>query len=1163
MTSDPHLFRCFQRPLSLVCFLLASTLSTFSLAQEKPAAGGHELGAENQLQAGQPFTPEIASASSEGKLAIREFQVAPGCEVELIAAEPLLANPVAFDIDSEGRFYVVETFRVHQGVTDNRRHMEWLVDDLATETVAERVEMYHKYLGENFKTFAMAPDRIRRLEDTTGDGMLDSSVIFAEGFNAAEDGIAAGVMVEGEKVYFTNIPDLYLFIDANGDGVADEQRSLSSGYGVHVSYLGHDLHGLRRGPDGRIYFSIGDRGFDVDTEDGLVSNPDTGAVFRCEPDGSKLEVVHYGLRNPQELAFDQWGNLFTVDNNSDSSDQARVVQIVEGGDSGWRIGYQYHQIPELRGPWNAEKLWHTDLPPEEQAASIVPPLLHLSDGPSGLTYHPGTSQLPELYKNHFLLSDFRGSPLRSGIRAFQAIPQGASFKIEESESPIWGILPTDCEFGPDGSFYVLDWVLGWDLPTKGRIYRVFSPDKASDPVLQETKELLQSTFSFDLENDASAAIASAVSLFNHPDQRVRQKAQFAFVESLQDLSADKTAKNELFQNLLAELDSPLSQCHAVWGMGQLLRTDQIEAAPVVGLLDSEYPEVRAQAAKVLGDAKISEAENSLIAALEDSSEPVQLQAAIALGKLQSLSSQKPLFAFLEKHGEDKPYLRHAGVMGLLGSAGSAEGLEHLVEAKSHESAAVRMAVLLTLRRLHSAELVSFLQDSNPRIVTEAARAIYDERIEAGYLPLTQLIDQSQLPDFVRRRAIAAFLRVEESISVEPLVTLAIDEKASNELRWEAVEALQRWTFPEKRDELDQLDFVTGDFHPLEQVADLEEVRQAVSAKWDALIKSPQQVRSEVASLGANLELKEVEPYFLEIIKNHRDQPADRVQALELLDQLESPLLAEALPFASSDKSKEVRAMALRYQVEQDPENGLAMIQETLQKGTLFEQQTAYGLIGTLATPAADAFLIEKMNQLRTGEIKTALQVELLETVALRDSPEINQSFAQYQTELLQKSKGEQFSPALEGGNRQLGKAIFFEKVAVSCQRCHKVGNNGGEVGPELTRIGKQKDRMYLLESIVDPSKAIAKGFETVQILTEDGEILSGILREETEEAFLLMTPQGEEFSVPKDEIFDQMRGPSAMPADLSKHLSLRELRDLVSYLAGLNGTAKGVRVEEE
>src|SRR5262249_52824124 len=150
---------------------------------------------------------------------------------------------------------------------------------------------------------------------------------------------------------------------------------------------GHDLHGLRMGPDGKLYFSLGDRGANVKNGDHSISTIDTGAVFRCNPDGSELELFAYALRTPQELAFDQYGNLLTGDTDPDSGDKARWVYVVEGGDSGWRIGYEFDTAVGIRGPFNAEKIWEPQH--EGQPAYIVPPIANIADGPSGLTYYPG------------------------------------------------------------------------------------------------------------------------------------------------------------------------------------------------------------------------------------------------------------------------------------------------------------------------------------------------------------------------------------------------------------------------------------------------------------------------------------------------------------------------------------------------------------------------------------------------------------------------------------------------------------------------------------------------------------------------------------------------------------------------------------------------------
>ena len=93
------------------------------------------------------FTSRGGRASPEASQAAKSIRLAPGLKLELFAAEPLLANPVAFCIDERGRFFVAETFRLHAGVTDNRSHMNWLDADMAAETVADRVAMYRKFLS--------------------------------------------------------------------------------------------------------------------------------------------------------------------------------------------------------------------------------------------------------------------------------------------------------------------------------------------------------------------------------------------------------------------------------------------------------------------------------------------------------------------------------------------------------------------------------------------------------------------------------------------------------------------------------------------------------------------------------------------------------------------------------------------------------------------------------------------------------------------------------------------------------------------------------------------------------------------------------------------------------------------------------------------------------
>ena len=214
-------------------------------------------------------------------------------------------------------------------------------------------------------------------------------------------------------------------------------------------------------------------------------------MLRCNPDGTELEIFATGLRNPQELAFDEYGNLFTVDNNSDSGDKARWVYVVEGGDSGWRIGYQFGTATGSPRTWNAEKM--DDPQWDGQAAYLVPPLANIANGPSGLTYYPGLG-LPERYDDHFFLCDFRGSSGGSGIRSFACKPNGASFEMVDAHQFVWSVLATDVDFGPDCALYVTDWVEGWEKPNKGRIWKMTYPELANKPDVQEVKKIMAEGF---------------------------------------------------------------------------------------------------------------------------------------------------------------------------------------------------------------------------------------------------------------------------------------------------------------------------------------------------------------------------------------------------------------------------------------------------------------------------------------------------------------------------------------------------------------------------------------------------------------------------------------------------------------------------------------------
>jgi quinoprotein glucose dehydrogenase len=152
----------------------------------------------------------------------------------------------------------------------------------------------------------------------------------------------------------------------------------------------------------------------------------------------------------------------------------------------------------------------------------------------------------------------------------------------------------------------------------------------------------------------------------------------------------------------------------------------------------------------------------------------------------------------------------------------------------------------------------------------------------------------------------------------------------------------------------------------------------------------------------------------------------------------------------------------------------------------------------------------------------------------------------------------EWKETLTGGDTDRGRGIFLSNAAVYCQRCHKLDGQGGEVGPALNGLASQmgKDRRYFLESLVLPSAQIAKGYETAVLNLIDGRVVSGVVKEDTKKQIRLLTAENQELVIPADDVETRRTGPSAMPDDLHKKLSRRELRDLVEFLVSLKDERK-------
>lgn len=1000
----------------------------------------------------------------------------PGIEVSLWAKDPMLKNPVALSHDAQGRVYVTEANRRKSADLDVRtmRGLEpipWPALDYSIQSVEQRREVLHTYLAtnspysnpwmqdfdgdgvKNWRDLLAKTERVNLLEDTDGDGRADKATVFAEDFNTEVTGTAGGVLWHNGKVYFTVIPDLWLLEDQDNDGKAEQRTSLITGHGVHIGQGGHDLHGLTVGPDGRIYWSIGDKGIDITSKEGRhFFYPNQGVIMRSEPDGSNFEVFAHGLRNCMELAFDDFGNLFCVDNDGDfRGERERLVYVTQHSDTGWRINWQFNHIDSWAksvglpsyNPWMEEQLYLPHF--EGQAAYITPTLENYSDGPAGFTRNPGTA-LSEDYKDYYFLTQFPSQK----ITAFQLQPKGAAFEMVNEHLFQDGFMATGLSFGPDGALYVADWAGQWEPTEEGGIFKLDVPAEAQNPFRERTKQLIQAGME-------DQSVDSLIQWLSYPDQRVRLAAQFELVK--------QNRNNILIQTALEKQAPQSSRIHSLWGLGQLARVNSLHSVDAIQqLLFDEDPQIRIQTTRLIREAPalFSDLEASLIRLLQDEDLSVRFHAAQTLGDVGTAASIQPLLDLLAgDHGKD-PFIRHGVVTGLTGIG----IVDPLLFTKTSDSNSVRIGAVLTMRRLKSPFITLFLDDPDPLVVLEAARAIHDDfGIPEAMPALAYLLNNTPhtANEALMRRVLNANLRLGNRENAEAVLTF-LQSNENKEMQEEAVAILRSWTRPPAIDRVER--------------------RYRELPERDALIVKDllQQHLAGLLDTGASgLTLLNHYDVAINPAALHRrlgDESRtnnERLATLNALMAMEDER-KQALNTAQNSNAPNLRMAALEALAIRDEKAALRHIEKVLASdGPTAEHQHAIQQLGKLKSKKAKRVLGSMHAALEKNKVAQELQLDVFLAA--------NPSEAVAPHEYL-----------LAGGNATRGESIFLEHPAAQCIRCHAVEpGDGSEVGPNLKGIGQKYDRAYLLESLVSPSVKIAEEFGsqgTISSMPPMGGILS-------------------------------------------------------------------------
>ncbi len=1056
-------------------------------------------------------------------------------------------DPVAVSVDPQGRVYATQTRRRKIQDLDIRNNREWIPDDVGMRTIEDKRAFFKRVMAiggddaeqakhvddlnqdgqHDWRDLTVISEVIYRLIDSDDDGTADQITVFADNFKTEVTGIAAGVLAYDNAVYATVAPDLWKLRDHDGDGVADSQESIAHGFGMHIAYGGHDMHGPTVGPDGKIYWSIGDKGINVTTAEGRnIAYPNQGGVMRCNPDGSDFEVFAHGLRNVQEVAFDQYGNMFGVDNDSDQKrERERFVYIVNEMDAGWRCNYQYRG--NNYNPWTAERLW--ELPAEQHAAYIIPPIQYYIDGPAGFKFNPGTALSPE-YRDFFFVT---GAP-NGNQHAFRVAADGDSFKMLDEHRIGSGLAIVGLAFGPDGGLYGADWDGGYPLDEVGSVVRIDVPGGNQSPERSAVKQLLAEGFE-------GKSAAELLSLLEHADQRVRQGAQFALVAAD---TGDMLASKAVDENA-----STLSRLHALWGLGQLERQPEkylsggTMARDCIGLLlKAKDSQVRAQAAKTYGE--LSHVDGyALVDLIDDEELHVRTLAGIALGRHPTPQAVEPLFTQADALTLQHHYVRHSIVTALAACASA----DQLAAQAKHGNEMRRMCAVLALRRGGSNNIRHFLHDSSDWVATEAARAIHDDESIVEALPALAdaLLERDSQSEAFTVRAINANFRLGDAGAAQRILQFAQADRHGEPMRLVAVNALAEWLSPPLLDRVEGRHRVL----PLEsRQIESEAVRVSLRTGLASLASDPSgdlRAAALVATRGLKLELPHA--VLIELATNADNNANTRIEALNSLAEPGEPNqtmasdVRETFEAALEAKAPRLQARGLELLCEHFPEYGLKRIQSVLAgEFDAVVKQTAIELLPRLPEKSGVELLSQLAEQLSTGQLDSALALELREALTkLNDIPHF------------EKLAKEKFAYSRDGGDAQRGKDVFNNHVAAQCSRCHKIGDEGSEIGPELTKIAATRDADYLLRAIAQPSADIDAKYRSHMLMLSSGQVIKGVVQSRNQQQTIVADSAGNLQTIVTDEIEDAIEQTISLMPDMSDILTPREVRDLVAYLTSL------------
>jgi putative membrane-bound dehydrogenase-like protein len=967
------------------------------------------------------------------------------------------------------------------------------------------------------KQLELKPHNIRRVEDTNGDGVYDKSVLFADKMMFPE-----GCLWYEGSLYVAAPPEIWKLTDTDDDGSADKREVWFDG--KTLTGCGNDLHGPYLGHDGRFYWCKGafaEQKHMLSDGNELVTR--SSHIFRAKPDGTEMEsVLIGGMDNPVNVAFLNNGERFlscTFFQNPEAGRRDGLIHAIYGGVYGKK---------------------HDSIYAHPMTGDVMPVLNHQgAAAPCG--FIGGTDSMlggghsQQLFACYFNLHKVVQHKLQ---------PNGPTYDTEDVDFLACDhpdFHPTDVFEDADGSLLIVD-TGGWYkvcCPTSqlakpdvlGAIYRVRRNDAPSitDPLGAEIAW-------------TKANATELTALLKDPRLFVQRRAT-AELRKLQDKAVDALSA------VVKANESPEVRRRAVWTLAGIDAPAAVAA--IAPALNDKDQTVQQAAIHATGLARNQAAAEKLMM-IAKTGEPGSARAAAeAIGRLRAdestIQNLLNLTAQLKSTGPDA-------------SGAPAVAAERIRE----------HALIYALIEIGDAKQTrSGLTSTNPAPIRAALVAL--DQMKNGGLQAADVIRHMSSPDAALRATAAWIVNQHsdwgpelKSYFEQRLAKAAdlteVDREQDRQLLASLanapdIQALLLATLTNKSNK-------AGRQQSLAVMA--SSGLTATPASWlDALAETLTSADKETLPLAIaaaqNLPLPKEGHTGLRdaLAKIAADSDLENETRLNAIDAAGSGLNLNDSTFAlltttlSPDLPMNLRSIAanrLASSVLSEPQ--LTSLVSTVKTVGPMELPK---LLPAFEKGGSESLGLQLVTALMQAEGVRGLRPDLIKPL-LTKYPTSVQEAGKALLKLLNASEEEQTATleklltTLPEGDVRRGHEVFMSKKA-ACNGCHKLGYGGGRLGPDLTSIGRVRNRRDLLEALVFPSSSIVRGYEPVSVELEDGRVISGIISSESADEVVLSPDAQKTFHLARTSIVAiQPSNVSPMPNGLATLLSAQEMADLLAFL---------------